>query len=238
MEKHVKRVFNYAKLLDDVKKQSNKNQVQISEELGCSMIHTSNVNREKSNYSLEKIIKLINSGKYCLDDYVEMEGKVSVALDDFDMEKFEGIHQGILKSLIRFLQDYIEISRQEKEKEKKEKVEYLNENLIKIAGAKVRQMRKDRGIRPEKMAKELNMKEGSYRNMENGSTGTTIDNYAKIAKIFGVPLSAIFEDVLEDKTVILQCELMDVFSGLQITNARKYDAMLEELLEIVRKYTE
>lgn len=236
MEKHVKRVFNYAKLLDDVKKQSNKNQVQISEELGCSMIHTSNVNREKSNYSLEKIIKLVNSGRYCLDDYVEMEGKVSVSATDFDMEKFADIDQNILKSLIGFLRDYIEISRQEKDK--KEKVEYLNESLVKIAGAKVRQMRKDRGIRPEKMAKELNMKEGSYRNMENGSTGTTIDNYAKIAKIFGVPLSAIFEDVLEDKTVILQCELMDVFSGLQITNARKYDAMLEELLEIVRKYTE
>lgn len=233
MSKHVKRIFNYVKLLDDVKKQSNKNQVQISEDLGCSIIHTSNVNRERSNYSLEKIIKLINSGSYCIDDYVELEGKIAISSDEFHMEKFSGIHGDILKEVIRFVQSYIQVARREKEKS-----EYLNERLIKMAGAKVRQLRKERGIRAGKMAEELNMKEGSYRNMENGSTGTTIDNYARIARICGVPLSMIFEDVLEDKSAILQYELETMFADLQPADVEKYSAMLGELLEVVRKYTE
>ncbi len=33
--KSKERIFDYVKLLDDVKKRSNKNQSQISEELGC-----------------------------------------------------------------------------------------------------------------------------------------------------------------------------------------------------------
>lgn len=235
MSKHVKRIFNYVKLLDDVKKKSNKNQVQISEDLGCSIIHTSNVNREKSNYSLEKMIKLINSGNYCIDDYVEFEDRIPASSDKFHMEEFSGVHEDILKEAIRFLQSYIQITR--REEEQKEKSEYLNGSLIKTAGAKVRQLRKERGIKAGEMAEKLNMKEGSYRNMENGSTGTTIDNYARIARICGVPLSMIFEDVLEDKSAIIQYELEKMFSDLTREDTEKYSAMLGELLEIVRKYT-
>ena len=235
MKIQTKRIFNYVKLLNDVKKRSNKNQAQISEELGCTIIHTSNVKNQKSNYSLEKIIKLINSGDYCLDDYVELEGKVPVHTEQFDKEKFGDINQNVLKALFQFLGTYIQVGQNEGRQTKKQ--EYLNENLVKIAGAKVRQLRKEKGIKTDKMAEMLDMKEGSYRNMENGSTGTTLDNYARIARRLKVPVSVIFEDVLEDKTAVLQYELTQMFAELPITETKKYNEMLDEILQIIKKYS-
>lgn len=236
MKVQTKRIFNYVKLLNDIKKRSNKNQAQISEELGCTIIHTSNVKNQKSNYSLEKIIKLINSGDYCLDDYVELEGKISVDMEEFDKEKFGDVNQDILKALFQFLDTYIQVGRNEKMQAKKQ--EYLNESLVKVAGSKIRQLRKEKGIKTDKMAEMLNMKEGSYRNMENGSTGTTLDNYARIARMLGVPVSVIFEDVLEDKRAVLQYELKQMFTELPITELKRYNEMLDEILEIIKKYSE
>jgi len=233
--KSQKRIFNYVRLLNDIKKHSHKNQTQISEELGCTIIHTSNVKNQKSNYSLEKIIKLMNSGEYCLDDYVELEGRAAVSDRGFDNERFGRMPQEAVEALQEFIQDYIQISRKEKEKRKKK--EYTNEELAKIAGAKIRRIRKAKGIGTDIMAKELGMREGSYRNMENGSTGTTLDNYAKIANILEVPVSEIFEEVLENKKPVIQYRMKRMFEGLSEEEAEMYQNMMEELLEIIRKYS-
>ena len=61
--KSQERIFDYVKLLNDVKKYSNKSQSQISEELGCTAIHTSNVKRQKSSYSMKQWRVL--SGRLC-----------------------------------------------------------------------------------------------------------------------------------------------------------------------------
>lgn len=227
-----KRIFNYVKLLNDVKKRSNKSQIQISEELGCTIIHTSNVRNQKSNYSLEKIIKLMNSGDYCLDDYVELEGRIEISAKGFDEEKFGNINQETIGALQQFIQSCIKINQK-----KEEKREYVNEELAKTAGAKIRQLRKEKRIKADIIAKELGMKEGSYRNMENGSTGTTLDNYAKIAKILEVPLSEIFEEVLKNKKPMIQYRTRQIFEGLSKEEAEKYHKMMEEILQIIKKYS-
>lgn len=232
--KSQERIFDYVKLLNDIKRRSNKNQSQISEELGCTAIHTSNVKRQKSSYSMEKIIKLINSGEYCLDDYVERKGKTEISNYDFDNKIFNGISQSAVKVFQEFMECYIQINQKEKQQTRKE---YTNEELAKLAGEKIHKIRTEQGIRADIMAEELDMKVGSYRNMENGNTGTTMDNYVKIAKILNVPISQIFEDVLENKKPMIEYRMKEMFEGLSREEVEKYSEMIEELIQIIRKYS-
>ncbi len=231
--KSKERIFDYVKLLDDVKKRSNKNQSQISEELGCTTIHTSNVKRQKSSFSMEKIIKLINSGEYCLDDYIKQERKTEISDYGFHNENFSGISQEVVKVFQEFMQCYIQINQKQQQTRK----EYTNEELARLAGEKIHRIRIERGIRADIMAKELDMKEGSYRNMENGNAGTTMDNYAKIAKILNVPISEIFEDVLENKKPMIEYRMRQMFEGLTKEEVEKYSEMIEELIQIITKYS-
>ncbi len=234
--KSQERIFDYVKLLNDVKKYSNKSQSQISEELGCTAIHTSNVKRQKSSYSMKKIIKLINSGEYCLDDYVQQRRSPKTFSQSFDNETFSRISQAAIKALQEFLYCYIQIN--QKEKQQQTKKEYTNEALAKLAGEKIHKVRIKKGISANKMAEKLGVKEGSYRNMENGNTGTTPDNYAKIARILDIPISEIFEEALENKNSIIEYRMKQIFEGLSEGEVRKYKKMMEELIEIVKKYSD
>lgn len=74
--------------------------------------------------------------------------------------------------------------------------------------------------------------------MENGNTGTTPDNYAKIARILDIPISEIFEEALENKNSIIEYRMKQIFEGLSEGEVRKYEKMMEELIEIVKKYSD
>lgn len=233
--KSQEQIFDYVKLLNDVKKHSNKSQSQISEELGCTAIHTSNVKRQKSSYSMEKIIKLINSGEYCLDDYVQQERSPKISGQSFDNKNFNGIPQTVIKVLQEFFYCYIQTSQKEKQQQRKK--EYTNEDLAKLAGEKIHKIRIEKGIRADKIAQKLGVKEGSYRNMENGNTGTTPENYAKIAKILDISISEIFEEALENKKPIIEYRMRRIFEELSEEEVGKYGKMMEEFIQIVKKYS-
>ena len=58
----------------------------------------------------------MNSGEYCLDDYVELEGSIEITGKDFDNEKFEGIPHAMVKVLQDFIQTYMQLRQKEKGK--------------------------------------------------------------------------------------------------------------------------
>lgn len=108
------------------------------------------------------------------------------------------------------------------------KTKKISENIYRI--------RIEKGISIKEMCKYLNIKETTYRNIENGSNRTTMDNYAYIAKILDVPLTLLLGDSLKNKEALVRYRLEKVLSRMNFMEEREMKKMMKEIVEVFRKY--
>lgn len=94
----------------------------------------------------------------------------------------------------------------------------------------------EKGIPIKEMCKYLNMKETTYRNIENASNRTTIDNYAHIANVLEVPLTLLLSDSLKNKEAMVFYQFEKVFSMMNFIEKRDMKKMMKEMAEVFKKY--
>ena len=68
---------------------------------------------------------------------------------------------------------------------------------LKTIGLKIASMRKGRGYTQKELAKMVDVAPSSISMYENGNREASLETYAAIAKIFGVPITAFTEDFSE-----------------------------------------
>ena len=88
------------------------------------------------------------------------------------------------------------------------------------------------------MCKNLNVKKTTYQNIENGSNGTTIENYVRIASVLQIPVSLLMSDVVKNKDTLIDYELNQLFSEVNFREKKKLEEMIDSLVAVVNNYLE
>lgn len=235
MSKQEKRLFDYTKLIKDVQKKSSKSQEMLSVNLECTAAHISNVKRQKSTFSVDKTLQLLNENDYCIDDYVTEQNVVNENLKPEDRERFEGLNSDLKLALVNLAMDAVKIG------SRKEEDPYLNLDhewrKQKIA-ERIRRLRVEKDVSVEVMCESLNVKKTTYQNIENGSNGTTIENYVRIASVLGVPVSLLMSDVVKNKDTLIDYQLNQLFSGVNLKEKKKLEDMIDSLIAVINNYLE
>ncbi len=235
MSKQEKRLFDYTKLIKDVQKKSSKSQEMLSVNLECTAAHISNVKRQKSTFSVDKTLQLLNENDYCIDDYVTEESIVNENLKPEDRERFQGLDSDLRVALVNLVMDTVKVSR------RKEEDPYLDLDhewrKQKIA-ERIRRLRIEKNVSVETMCKNLNVKKTTYQNIENGSNGTTIENYVRIASVLQIPVSLLMSDVVKNKDTLIDYELNQLFSEVNFRAKKKLEEMIDSLIAVVSNYLE
>lgn len=222
------RLFNYAKMLNCVRNETGKNQREISEMLNCTEVHISNVKNSKVSMPVPKILELINRFHLCLDEFVSDGYRTDRQPVYEDKMLFGRLRQDELLFLGECLQLYRERktgSDEEPGKKAKNYERYVGKNISRI--------RKEKGISMKQIAEELSIREESYRNIEGGTFGTTMDNYILIAKKLEVPVSMLFMDVLSNKESVAGYGIWRFFEGMDEDEKNRAIGAVEKLVDIM-----
>lgn len=233
MSKQEKRLFDYTRLIKDVQKKSFKSQEMLSVNLECTAAHISNVKRQKSTFSVDKTLQLLNENDYCIDDYVEDESNTRERVKPEDRERFQGIDSELRLSLVNLVMDTVRVSHRKAEDR------YLgldHEWRKQKIAERIRKIRTEKNISVEAMCKRLDIKKTTYQNIENGSNGTTVENYVRIASVLQVPLTLLMSDVVRNKDTLIDYELHQLFSEVNFREKKKLEEMIDSLVVIISQY--
>lgn len=63
-----------------------------------------------------------------------------------------------------------------------------------------------------------------------------MDNYARIAEILDVPLTLLLSDSLKNKEALISYYLKKILSMMNFVEKREMKKMMEEIVEVLRKY--
>lgn len=235
MSKQEKRLFDYTRLIKDVQRKSSKSQEMLSVNLECTAAHISNVKRQKSTFSVDKTLQLLNENDYCIDDYVTEESSVKERVKPEDRERFEGIDSDLGLALMNLVKETVKVSHRTEEDP------YLDLDhewrKQKIA-ERIRKLRVEKNVSIETMCKSLNVKKTTYQNIENGSNGTTIENYVRIASVLQVPVTLLMSDVVRNKDTLIDYELNHLFSEVNFREKKKLEEMIDSLIAVISHYLE
>lgn len=233
MNKQDQRLFNYTKLVTDIQKQSKKSQEELSVGLNCTASHISNVKNGKSTFSLDKTLQLLNQYEYCIEDYVKSRSELKRHIEGEYREWKQDIDAELLFPLLLQIEVMVKFNHEKPEEEYPDLI--CTERTKKIS-ENIRRLRMERGISIKEMCKQLNLKETSYRNIENSSNRTTIDNYVRIAEVLNVPLTLLLNDSLKNKEALLDYRFEKVFSKLNFLEKREMMKMMQDMIEVLKKY--
>ncbi len=233
MSKQNKRLFNYTKLVTDIQSESKKSQEELSVELDCTASHISNVKNGKSAFSLNKTIQLLNKYEYCIEDYLKIENGIERYVEEENKEWRQDIDVELLLLLLAQIEIIIKLYYKKTEVKNSDFTSIKN---IKKISENIHRIRVEREISIKEMCAYLDMKETTYKNIENGSNRTTIDNYARIAQILNVPLTLILSDNLKNKEILVVYKLKRIFSQVNFIEKREIKKIMEEVIKVFRKY--
>jgi len=215
----------------DVQKKCGKSLEELSEELNCTAAHMSNVKRGKSTLSLDKVLTLLNNYDYCIDDY--MANKMDNKTDNWDIVEILGANGEFELLLVGFVTNFINIFH------RKPKTDCYNftpeERKQKISG-RIREERKKKKISVETMCRMTQIKKMTYQNIENGSNGTTAENYGKIAGVLGVPVSFLMRDVIKNKKGLIKYEKAKAVAEMNFRERKILVEMMKEIWEVIVKH--
>lgn len=232
MSKENKRLFNYTKLVTDIQKKSKKSQEELSVDLNCTASHISNVKNGKSTFSLDKTLQLLNMYEYCIEDYLKTENEIGKYIEE-DKEWRQNIDVEVLLLLLEQVKIIIKLNYKKTEQENSD---FISIKSIKKISENIRRIRIEKEISIKEMCCYLNMKETTYRNIENGSNRTTIDNYACIAQVLNVPLTLLLNEHLKNKEALVVYELKKIFSQMNIIEKREIKKIMKEVTKVFNKY--
>lgn len=233
MNNRNKKLFNYTKLLTDIQKEFRKSQEELSVDIDCTASHISNVKTGKSTFSFDKTLQLLNKYEYCIEDYLESGSNMTKQM----REKYKEWRQDIDIELQLLMLNQVEVMiKFNHKKPEKGSIDLAGRGKKKKISENIYRIRIEKGISIKEMCKYLNIKETTYRNIENGSNRTTMDNYAYIAKILDVPLTLLLGDSLKNKEALVSYRLEKVLSRMNFMEEREMKKMMKEIVEVFRKY--
>lgn len=233
MNKQNEKLFNYTKLLTDIQKESKKSQEELSVDMDCTASHISNVKNGKSTFSFDKTLQLLNKYGYCIDDYLENGNNMTAKVREEYIEWRQDIDVELQLLMLNQVEVMIKFNHA---REKERQVDLIDKGKTKKISENIRRIRTEKGISIKGMCNYLNMKETTYRNIENASNRTTMDNYAHIAKILDVPLTLLLGDSLKNKDALVSYQLKKVLSMMNFIEKREMKKMMEEIVQIFNKY--
>lgn len=235
------RLFRYAELVRAIKLNKGEKQSHISEELGCTEVHVSNVANEKAVFSIERLLKLLNTYDMCMDDFVADSYKVEASTRYEDKQLFGNLSDEEILLVLEIVKKRF----LEKENVFREDVCYgrfgeetknyreIKEQNRKI-GKKIKELREKKQITAAEMAGGIAIKEETYRNIESG-TGTTYDNYVLIAKKLEVPVSLLFEDYVKNKKAVINYEISELFDSMTLQERQDATRLIEAFVKILEQ---
>lgn len=233
MNKQNEKLFNYTKLLTDIQKESKKSQEELSVDMDCTASHISNVKNGKSTFSFDKTLQLLNKYGYCIDDYLENGNNMTAKVREEYIEWRQDIDVELQLLMLNQVEVMIKFNHA---REKERQVDLIDKGKTKKISESIRRIRTEKGISIKGMCNYLDMKETTYRNIENASNRTTMDNYAHIAKILDVPLTLLLSDSLKNKEALVSYQLEKVLSMMNFVEKREMKKMMNEMIEIFKKY--
>lgn len=215
-----------------VREQKNITQRKLSEEMNCSEVHISNLERDMANPSMKILINMANSLDVPLSELLYNKDKEN---SEYDITEYEGMF-GELSSvrtvyILKMLYDI-----------KKHLAEYLNnyqntENMVaeeidyKALGNSIEFLREEKHISKSVMAKRVGINEGTYRNIESNSSTASVEKYMEIADELHVPIDFLFDKSLNNKEMISKEYIRKVFCDAK----GKEKQILEEIASIIYK---
>ena len=228
-----KRLFNYTKLINDIQQTSAKSQENLSVNLDCTATHICNVKRQKSSFSLDKTLMLLNEYDYCIDNYVETNNTKVMPM--YEARKlFHGLNSELQLVLTKLAEEMVKVIH----KKPTENYPCLNQEERKSKIAKrIRQIRLEKKISVEAMCRRTQIKKATYQNIENGSNGTTLENYIRIADALQVPVGFLLRDVLKNKDTLIDYSLKQLFSMVNFREQKRLEEMMEEISLVIIKYS-
>lgn len=226
MDRGKDRLFRYDKMFEEIQRLTKMNQRQISELMNCTEVHLSNIKHKKATMPVPKILDLINRFSLSLDDFL-YDKEVDETLD---VAVFGGLDQ----DEVLFLLDCLKLYRKKKEEQggkNRLEIQYYE----KVVGKNIKQIRKEKKLSIKYMSEVLAMKEESYRNIESGTFGTTMDNYILIAGIFEVPVSLLFSGVVKNKKDVVKYYAEQMFHGMNLEEREKTQKNIVRMAELIRE---
>lgn len=225
-------LFNYVKLLTDIQRELKKSQEELSMDLDCTASHISNVKNGKSTFSFDRAMQLVNKYERCIEDYLKIENSITRRME----KEYNEWKQDIDIELQLLVLEQIKIMMKYKHKKKEEQSVLTGEERRKKISENIKRIRIKKGISVRKMCKSLNMNKSTYRNIENTSNKTTMDNYAHIAEILDVPLTLLLKEGLKNRKALVQYQLEKTVSMMNFVEKREMKKMMEEIAGILKKY--
>lgn len=227
-----RRLFDYAKLIADVQKKSGKTQEELSESLNCTPEHISKVKRNKSTFSVDKILQLVNEYNCCIDDYIDngtnhkrSEYEEKEGLVEMDSELYLPLLK-LANKVVSF--DYKDSPEDYLTSDSKERIQKIAKCISK--------RRMEVGIPVKTMAEKVGVKETTFQNIENGCNGTTIEKYIQISTTLDVALSYLMRDVIKNKDVLIDYELEQIFSQVNFIEKKAVIEMINGMVAVVQQY--
>lgn len=211
------------KNLKKIREKKKITQRKLSEDMNCSEVHISNLERDMVNPSTKTIINMANSLNVPLSSIVNSEGE---NIDEF--QEYRGIF-GELNSTrtMYILKMLYEVKRVllEYRYERERKYDMMAEEIdYKALGENIEQLREEKNISRTIMAKRTGMKEGTYRNIENNNARASMDKYMEIAEELHVPIDYLFNASLVNKEMVSKEYLHKIFSD---TDSREKQILIE-----------
>lgn len=203
-------------------------QRQLSEEMNCSEIFISNLEREVTNPSMKTIVNMVNSLNVPLSTILSGEDRNNTTPCQ---ELFNDLSSPKTACVLRMLYDI-----------KKHLIEYENymagkENLVaeeidyEALGQNIERLREEKNLSKVTMAKRLGINEGVYRNIESNNGRASVDRYMEIAEELNVPIDCLFEKSLANKEEISKNYINKIFEDLDDRETQ----VIKEIAQVVYK---
>lgn len=209
-------------------------QRKLSEEMNCSEIYISNVERELTNPSLKSVLNMVNTLDVPLSTMVDenfsidesVYGEYSGLFNDLNSDRTLCILK-MLNEIKKNLKEYTDIVN-EKQDMVAEDIDY------KALGNNIEKLREEKNISKSTMAKRLGMNESVYRNIESNNGRASINKYMDIAEKLDVPVDCLFEESLSNKEIVAKHYINEIFSGLDSREKQVISELAQVIYRILR----
>ncbi len=224
-----------SKNLKKIRQGKNITQQKLSENMNCSEVYISNLERDMANPSVKTIINMANSLDVPLSSIIN-EDMESETYNQIYGRKLGELNSGrtmcilemiykIKGSLIKYMEKY-----------------YYSKDMIaedidyKSLSNNIESLREEKKITKAVMAKRLGMKEGTYRNIESNTNKASFDRYMEIANELDVSIDYLFKESLSNKEIISKEYINKIYQGTDEKEKRILEDLVDAISTVLRAH--
>lgn len=225
--------------LKKIRSEKKLTQRELSDDVDCSEVYISNIERELAAPSAKTIVSMANSLNVPLASIVDRKCEYTGNGKPYD-NIFGDLSLPRTVYLLKMVYEVKnKILEYERYKEKKRAMVAEGEQALidyKSLGETIVRLRMEKELPRTVMAKRLKMKLGTYRNIENNNAVASMDKYMEIASELNVPIDYIFQNSLENKAEISREYIRRIFNGLNDRERRMLTEIARKLSMVFNEY--